>query len=160
MVAAGATGSKSSAMIAAVSRIWRASRLGAFAFAAAAALIAGCLEPPPSFRVVALGEARELLRGEITLVDARSSAEPPRSPLPGSRIWQLDESEPPIAPELAPGPVLVVAEERGVGLRAAAALARDGNRSVYLVIPQSAEQRDGLYARGSQQEEIPRDRDS
>ena len=49
-----------------------------------------CLDAPPSFRLVGLDRARELLRsGSVTLLEALGSGEAAGPKLPGAIVWRL-----------------------------------------------------------------------
>ena len=156
MVAVGGTASKSSSMMGEMTGIGRLAYLLSCAF-----LAWGCLEPPPSFRLVALEDARALLHaGGVAIVEAVAEDDPPRAPLPGEILWRLPEKRAALPPEVPPGPVLVVASSQVLAYRAAAALARSRNEVVHVLITASAEERGTLYALDPQPEEIPRGRDS
>lgn len=170
MVAAGATPGKSSGKISSVRRAERASSRAAAACFAVGALcavclaLASCIEAPPSFERVQMPEATALRDQGALVIDARAPSRRVQPVIPGGVLWQLSADEAPEPPELPRGPVLVVSDSEAVGYRAAAALARDGNRQVSVVIPESAEERGKLYAhdpqRNEQQKETPRGRDS
>ena len=146
-----------------VSRTPRASRrqitlLGALC--AVLGILAACLERPPSFRLVTVAEARELLDAGASLIDVRDPGRRYGPSIPGGTVWRLLEGEVPEPPELAPGVVVVVADTESLGYRAAGALASVRNPCVAVVISESAEERGRLYALDPQQKEIPRGRDS
>jgi len=128
---------------------------------AAGLLLAGCMEPPPSFRLVGLDEARSLLReGSAALVEAYVHDAPPRPRVAGGVPWPLLADEPAVPPSLPPGPVLLLAPTQDLAYRAAAALARARDGAVFVIITDSADDRGTLYALDPQQEEIPGGRDS
>ena len=128
---------------------------------AAGLLLAGCVEPPPSFRLVGLDEARSLLQnGEASLVEAYAHDLAPRPRVPGGLPWPLPADEPAVPPALPPGPVLLLAPTQELAYRAAAALARARNDEVFVIITDRADERGTLYALDPQQQEIPRGRDS
>lgn len=136
-------------------------RLSAGLVAALAIVAGACVDPPPSFRLVGLDEARELIgSGHVELVEAFSAEDRSHSVIPGGIRWRLSPGSPAEPPEIPAGPVLVVADRPPLGFRAAAALARTRNGEVYVIITDSAEERGTLYALEPQQEEIPRGRDS
>ncbi len=156
MVAVGGTASKSSGMMGKMSRTGRLTCLLGCAF-----LAWGCLEPPPSFRLLALEDARALVHaGGVAIVEAIAEDDPPGAPLPGEILWRVPEKRAALPPEVPPGPVLVVASSQLLAYRAAAALARSRNDVVHVLITASAEERGTLYALDPQPEEIPRGRDS
>ena len=122
---------------------------------------AGCGAPPPSYRVVSLGEARHLLeRPEVALLDAVGAQSQPPQPLPRGLVWRIDRGEltPPEA--LPAGAVLVVASDEHTAHRSAAALARRQYHPVYVYIPRSAEDRSSLQAHAPATEEHSGGRDS
>ncbi len=120
-----------------------------------------CLDAPPSFRLVGLDRARELLRsGSVTLLEALASGEAAGPKLPGAIVWRLQPDARADMPELPSGPVLVIASSQSLAYRAAADLARDGNRTVHVLITASAAERGTLYALDPQPEETPSGRDS
>jgi hypothetical protein len=122
-------------------------------------LLAACGQPSASFRRVELAEARHLVRAGVQVVDASGPAEqPPR--LPGGIPWRLEPTGPVAPPELPDGPVLVVSGDEALGFRGAAALARNRNHMIYVLITTSAEERGTLYALDPNEEENPRGRDS
>ena len=130
------------------------------ALAASVFCLAACWAPPPSFRLVEIGAARELLRTRhASLVEAYEEQSPTLPAFRGVR-WLLPPGRAPEPPELPDGPVLVVASKQTTGYRAAAALARERNREVYVLITASAEERGTLYALDPQQQEEHRGRDS
>jgi len=154
MVAVPAEPSKRSGMMHRMRRSGSRSALFASLF-----LLAACGQLEASFRRVELAEARDLVRAGIQVVDASGPAErPPR--LPGGTPWQLEPTGPDAPPDLPDGPVLVVSGDEALGFRGAAALARNRNHTIYLLITASAEERGTLYALDPTEEENPRGRDS
>ncbi len=157
MVAAEGTASKRSRMMAKMTGVRQLTLLLCCTFLAGA-----CLEPPPSFHLVSLEDARALLSsGEVILVEALAPGEA-AGPRPRDGVlWQIPAERPAELPRL-PGerPVLVVASSEALGFRAAARLAERGNQPVRVLITRSAEDRGTLYALDPQAEEIPRGRDS
>lgn len=130
------------------------------ALAASVFCLAACAEPPPSFRLVEIEAARQLiLARHALLVEAYEEQSPTLPSFRGVR-WLLPPGRAPEPPELPDGPVLVVASKQTAGYRAAAALARERNREVYVLITSSAEERGTLYALDPQQQEGHRGRDS
>jgi hypothetical protein len=126
-------------------------------------LLAGCPEPPASFQKVDAKAAHELLaegRAELLTVVEGDEAAPP-----GGRVqWRL-EAGVPVKLESAPsdlpsGGLLVVASDTELGMRLAAALARPGDREVWLFIPASAEERQSIYVVHSPTQETPLGADS
>jgi hypothetical protein len=118
----------------------------ALLFGVALALLA-CPAPPPSFRVVDLGEAQALVeRREVILVEAPAV-------LRGAAAPEL--------PEVPRGSGVLVfgIDERSTRMRAAA-LARAGNRPVLVFVPRDAEERGRFYAVASPAEEDRRGEDS
>ena len=135
--------------------------VGLLTVALLAVPMVACVEPPPSFRLVGLDEARALLHdADAVLVEAYAQEQGRRSRVPGSVPWPLITDEPPVAPSLPPGPVLLLAPTQEIGYRAAAALARARNGTVFVIITDRADERGTLYALDPLQEEIPRGRDS
>lgn len=115
---------------------------------------ASCGEPPPSYRVVSLGEARNLVeQPEIALIDAIGAQAQPTQPLPRGLRWRLERGELTPPQELPAGAVLVVASDERTAHRSAAALARRRFHPVYVYIPRSAEDRSSLQAHAPVPEE-------
>ena len=109
----------------------------------------GCVELPRGFEPVELERARELLaKGEVAVVDALAVGVPDPGRLPGGIRWRVaaDASIGKLdgTPEVPSGPVLVVSPTAEVAHRSAASLAREGNHTVYVFIPGSAEERSRL----------------
>lgn len=128
-------------------------------------LLSACFEAPPSFRVVELAEAQRLVHaGRVIVVDVVSGEKAALPLVRGGVQWRLQDGVPPEPPPLAAGDVLVLGTEPEPTYRAAAALARARNPSVYVLISSSADERGTLYALEPQippqREEKPRGRDS
>ncbi|MEE9281429.1 MAG: hypothetical protein V3V67_14745 [Myxococcota bacterium] len=114
-----------------------------------------------SFEEVPVETARRLLRDpRVALIDAVADEKGQPGALPGGFRWTLGERAEPAPRGLPSGAVLVIASDRRIGQRSAAALARAGNRPVYLFIPRNAQERTSLYALALQTEETIRDEDS
>jgi hypothetical protein len=134
--------------------LWRRTALLTVVFAL------GC-NAPLAFRLVGIDEAQQLMgRSDTALVEVYESRRPPLRAIPGGVRWRVLPETVLEPPELPDGTVLVVAAERGLGYRAAAALARTRNHDVFVLITDSAEERGTLYALDPPTEEIPRGRDS
>jgi hypothetical protein len=122
---------------------------------------ASCGEAPPSYRVVSLGEARDLVeQPEIALVDAIGAQAQPPQPLPRGLRWRLERGALTPPQDLPEGAVLVVASDERTAHRSAAALARHRFHPVYVYIPRSAEDRSSLHANAHVTEEPSGGRDS
>ena len=122
--------------------------LPGWGLALAALWMLACSGAPPWFELVSLEQARELLGDPaIALVDVVADGTGQPGALPGGVRWKLGKARP-MPPEEVPPDigVLVVGSERSLGLRSAAALARAGNRPVYVFIPGDADERSSLYA--------------
>jgi hypothetical protein len=142
-------------------RMARPRSLAAAALPLLALGAASCGDAPPSYRVVSLGEARNLLeRPEVALLDAVGAQAEQPQPLPRGLVWRLERGElkPPEA--LPSGAVLVVASDERTAHRSAAALARRHYHPVYVYIPRSAEDRSSLQAHAPETEEQASGRDS
>ncbi len=132
------------------------------ALVSAALWTLGCPGAPPRFEEISLDQARELLSTpEVSLVDAVSDQTGQPGPLPGGVRWKLG-ADPPERPEALAnqGAVLVVGSAPRIAYRSAAALARAGNRPVYVFIPMNAEERSTLYSFALEIEEVPSGEDS
>ncbi len=107
-------------------------------------------------------EAAQTLLGQpdVVIVDAVLDTPPWPEPLAGAIRWMVDAYEPTEAPELPQGRVLLVGSNEAVAYRSAAALARTGNPTVYLCIPNSTEERQALQQHALQAKEISRGPDS
>jgi hypothetical protein len=122
---------------------------------------AGCGEPPPSYRVVSLGEARSLVdQPDIALIDAIGAQAQQPQPLGRGLRWRLERGELTPPQDLPEGAVLVVASDERTAHRSAAALARHRFHPVYVYIPRSAEDRSSLQAHAPITEEPSGGRDS
>ena len=122
--------------------------------------LGACVDPPPSFRLVGIETARELVRDRrASLVEVYEQDSASLPAFRGVR-WRVTPDRVPAPPELPDGPVLVIASVQAAGYRAAAALARERNREVYVLITASAEEMGTLYALDPQQPEDDRGRDS
>lgn len=122
--------------------------------------LGACVDPPPSFRLVGIETARELVRDRrASLVEVYEQDSASLPAFRGVR-WRVTPDRVPAPPELPDGPVLVIASVQTAGYRAAAALARERNREVYVLITASAEEMGTLYALDPQQQEDDRGRDS
>jgi hypothetical protein len=122
-------------------------------------LILGCGGAPRTFSHVSLERARELLASSgISIVDALEVGVRDPGRLPGGIRWRVDRSgaigTPEGTPQVPEGPVLVVATSPEVAYRSAAVLARSGNRSVYVFIAGSQEERSTLVATLLPDEEV------
>ncbi len=112
----------------------------------AAAALAACGEGPRSFREVPLAEASELLRdASVHVVEATDGPGRGFGTLRGVR-WRLDATTADAQPEIADGPVLVLASSSRSAHRSAAALARAGHQPVWIFVPETDEERAALAA--------------
>jgi hypothetical protein len=139
----------------------RSSSRRAGVLSALALWAASCGAPPPSYRVVSLGEARSLVdQPDVALIDAIGAQAQQPQPLPRGLRWRLERGELTPPNDLPEGAVLVVASDERTAHRSAAALARHRFRPVYVYIPRSAEDRSSLHARAPNTEEPSGGRDS
>ena len=141
--------------------IGRSRAARAAALSASLAAIAACGEAPPSYRVVSLGEARNVLEQPgITLLDAVGAQAAQPRPLASGLRWRIDRGALTPPEELPAGGVLVVASDERTAHRSAAALARRQFDPVYVYIARSAEDRIRLEAHAPATEELTGGRDS
>lgn len=101
-----------------------------------------------------------LVNPRVSLIDAVADGADQPGELPGGFRWTYTEGAPNAPQNLPAGGVLVVAVDRRMAHRSAAALVRAGNHPVYVFIPKNAEERSGLYALALQTEEAIRGEDS
>jgi hypothetical protein len=108
----------------------------------------GCDDPPNQFRVVALEEAKLVLRGgQHAVVEAVADPAADETSDPALAMhWELPLGTHTELSALPEGPLLIVAPSRRVGHRSAATAARARGGDVLLFIAESAEQRRTLYA--------------
>lgn len=97
---------------------------------------------------------------DVVVVDAVDAGIQPLPLVRGGVQWRLEADAPVLTPELRDGPVLVLGTAEATAYRAAAALARERNQPIYVLITTSAAERGTLYALEPQTEETPRGRDS
>jgi hypothetical protein len=139
----------------------RSSSLAGAALCVLALGAASCGEAPPSYRVVSLREARQLVeQPDVTLLDAVGAQAAQGEPLPRSVVWRIERGALTPPDTLPSGAVLVVASDERTAHRSAAALARQRHHPVYVYILRSAEDRTSLQARAPAKEELPGGRDS
>ncbi len=118
-----------------------------------------CLELPRHFTPVSLEEANALVADPgVTVVEAVTGGSLRDAALPGAIRWQLQDSW--LSEPVPPGAVLVVGSSQSAAYRAAADLARGGNRTVSVFVPGSQEERSRLYAVASRSKEVPGGEDS
>ncbi len=139
----------------------RAARRRVLAVLGLAAMIAGgCGPVPPSYELVGMVRAHELLLDPglavVHVLDPETDA--PGLPTGGLR-WNPATEDPP-TDALHDAPVLLIGPSDALAHRGAAALARTRNQRVYVCIARSAEERSSLYARVREIEEVPGGRDS
>ena len=128
---------------------------------AAAALCLACSPFPESFQEVQMNAVVKLLVDpQVSLIDAVADGAGQPGELPGGFRWTHKEGERNAPQDLPAGGVLVIAADRRMAHRAAAALVRAGNQPVYVFIPKNAEERSSLYALALRTEEAIRGEDS
>ena len=128
---------------------------------AAAALCVACSPFPASFQEVQMEAVTKLLVDpRVSLIDAVADEADQPGELPGGFRWTHKEGGPNAPHNLPAGGVLVIAVDRRMAHRSAAALVRAGNHPVYVFIPKNAEERSSLYALALQTEEAIRGEDS
>ena len=125
-------------------------------------LTAACQpQAPRSFQVVDVSEAQRLIgAGGSTLIEAIDRdgiAELPQ----GTVIpWPVEASTSPTTPDIPERPALIVAPSLELGYRSAAALTRNRNVRVVLVVVDSPQKRRALWSQITSREENSGERDS
>jgi hypothetical protein len=122
-------------------------------------LVLACGGAPRTFSHVSLERARELAGGsDVSIVDVLEAGVRDPGRLPRGIRWRVDRSGAIGTAEgtadVPEGDVLVVATSPEVAYRSAAVLARSGNRSVYVFIAGSQEERSTLVATLLPDEEV------
>lgn len=127
-----------------------------------AALALACQpQPPRSFQVVDVSEAQRLIGvGGSTLIEALDADGIPELPHGAAIRWPVEESTSPATPDVPRQPALIVAPTLELGYRSAAALARNRDVPVVLVVADSPEKRRALWSQITSREENPGERDS
>ena len=129
---------------------------------ALAGLAAGCQpQPPRSFQVVDVSEAQLLIGvGKSTLIEAVDVDGIGELPHSAAIRWPVEASTSPTTPDVPERPALIVAPSLELGYRSAAALARNRNVQVLLVVADSPEKRRALWSQITSREEDSGERDS
>jgi hypothetical protein len=129
---------------------------------ALAGLAAACQpHPPRSFQVVDVSEAQRLIgAGGSTLIEALDTDGIAELPQGAAIRWPVEASTSPATPDVPEQPALIVATSHELGYRSAAALARNRDVQVVLVVADSPEKRRALWSQITSREEDPGERDS